>query len=91
MLLKKIKNRLFPDIKLKIKKIFMPGKIKFFKNNPFNPKKTFYGQNSEIFSFKSVQQKKILTIDTQIKNQKLLKKTVLYIKLLDNYGCFNEI
>ena len=91
VLLKKIKNRLFPDIKLKIEKTFKSGKITLFKENQFNPKKVSYGESVEIFSLKNLQKKKILTPNKQLKNRKLLKKAALYLKLLDNYGSFKKI
>ena len=88
VVLKKIKNRLFPDVKLKIEKTFGSVKIKYFKNNQFNPPKFSYGQSVGNFSHTNLQKTKILTEDLQVQNRKLLKKTVLYLKLLDNYGVF---
>ena len=90
IMLKKIKNHLFPDIKLKIEKTFSSNGMNLLKQNHFNPKRTHYTGHKKIMPFKNIQKIKILASNKQFKNQKWLKKTVLYLKLLDNYGQLNE-
>ena len=42
ILLKKIKNHLFPDVKIKIEQIVFDKKAKLLKNHTFSPKKVYY-------------------------------------------------
>ena len=42
ILLKKIKNHLFPDVKIKIEQVVFDKKAKFLKNHTFSPKKIYY-------------------------------------------------
>jgi ribosomal protein S10 len=88
LLLKKIKNCLFPDIRIKIEKFLSSNETQFFKSTRYSPKKTFY-YDTELFSFKRQKEKKLFTSNRHVKNEKLLKKTLLYLKLLDNYGHLN--
>ena len=87
IILKKIKNYLFPDIKIKIEQIISDKKIKSLKKNSFLPKKMYYYQETKTFLSKQIQKKKLLTLQKQIEKKKIiLKKTLQFLKILDNYG-----
>ena len=72
LLLKKIKNYLFPDIKMKIEKKNFPYRINLIQNMLLNPENTIY---SDPAFFKETTEHK-----------KLLRQTLVYLKILDNYG-----
>lgn len=75
LFLKKIKNQLFPDIK-----IILKGTYK--KKDKFYPKNViFYSPN-----FKKKNQKQFSIIST---NRNLFKKTISHLKTLDYYGKIN--
>ena len=72
LLLKKIKNRLFPDVKIKIEKKNFPYKKSFIQDILFNPENTLYGRTT--------------LFEETVEREKLLKQTLIYLKILDNYG-----
>jgi ribosomal protein S10 len=74
ILLKKIKNYLFPGIKIKIKKKNFSSGKNITQDIFFNPENTKY--HNAIFLKKT------------IKYQNLLKQTLIYLRILDNYGSF---
>ena len=87
IMLKKIKNQLFPDIKIKI-----TGE-NFLKNKQNPVKKIVLNPNNFTFNFinfNNIKQKlkfnKLKKNKIILKNQNLLKKTSSYLKLLNWYG-----
>jgi len=90
ILLKKIKNYLFPDIKIKIKKFFSSNKKNLIQNYFLTPKSII-----DYFTFKpqkiDIPKIYVYTKPLKIKNfvrfQVIhLKKTLTYLKILDTYG-----
>ena len=87
IILKKIKNYLFPDIKIKIEQTVCDKKIKSLKKNLFLPKKMYYYKETKTFLNKQIQTKKLLTLHKQVeKKKRILEKTLQFLKVLDNYG-----
>ena len=87
IILKKIKNYMFPDIKIKIEQTVFDKKTKTFKQNSFLPKKMYYYQETKPFLNKQKQKKKLLSLQEQIEKKKItLEKTLQFLKVLDNYG-----
>ena len=87
IILKKIKNHLFPDLKIKIEQTIFDKKAKHLKNNLFLPQTLYYYQKAETFSNKQKQKKKLLTFKKQPEKRKIiLKKTLHFLKILDHYG-----
>lgn len=89
ILLKKIKNHLFPDVKIKIEQTVFSNKTKPQIINQFLPKKIYYYSiNSKKKSIGTQKQKNQLLngynhLDTQ---KMLIQKTLHYLKMLDYYG-----
>ena len=79
ILLKKIKNQLFPDLNIKIKKK-LSKKENQIQNTLLNPNKIIYTNTN--FSFK--QQQNLITLSKNIKTQNILQNTLTYLKSLDN-------
>ena len=89
IILKKIKNHLFPDVKIKIEQTILNKKIKLLKNDFFTTKKIYYYQESNIFLNGQKQKRKLLTSNLKTDGKMLrLEKTVHFLKVLDNYGNF---
>ena len=87
IVLKKIKNYMFPDIKIKTEQIVFDKATKTFKQSSFLPKRIYYYQKTKIFLNKQKQTKKLLTLQKQIEKKKIvLEKTLQFLKVLDNYG-----
>jgi ribosomal protein S10 len=90
ILFKKIKNHLFPDIKIKIEQTVLSKNTKTLVKNQFLPKKIYYYNNStdtKNFKDKQKQKKRLLNWNTQSETAKrLLQKTLQYLKVLDSYG-----
>lgn len=87
ILLKKIRNNLFPDVKIKIEQIVFVKSTKPLIKNQFLPKKICYYNSTKTFTSKQKEKQKLLTSNKQIKEKQiLLKKTVQFLKVLDNYG-----
>ena len=92
IILKKIKNHLFPDIKIQIEQNISGKKLQFNKNKLFLPKTLYYFQETKTFFNKRNQKKSLLTINKQTKKKKvLLSKTLQFLKVLDNYGNYYKI
>ena len=87
IILKKIKNHLFPDIKIKINRTIFNKKTKLMTNNLFLPKNLYFYQNIKTLLVKQKQLKKLLIVNKQIKKKEIiLKKTLQFLKILDNFG-----
>jgi ribosomal protein S10 len=90
ILFKKIKNHLFPDIKIKIEQTVLLKNTKTLVKNQFLPKKIYYYNNStdtKTFKDKQKQKKRLLNWNTQSETAKrLLQRTLQYLKVLDSYG-----
>ena len=87
ILLKKIRNNLFPDVKIKIEQIVFVKNIKSLTKNQFLPKKNCYYNSTKTFSSKQKEKQKLLISNKHIKKKRiLLKKTLQLLKVLDNYG-----
>ena len=87
IILKKIKNHLFPDIKIKINQTIFNKKAKFLTNQLFLPKRSYYYQKTKILINQQKHKKKLLTFDKQLgEKKKLLGKTLQFLKILDNFG-----
>jgi ribosomal protein S10 len=84
VLLKKVRNHLFPGIKMQIEKKFAYKKNSVMKNALWNPCKI--PLKTKFFSFNQQKKKPQLTSTKCNKNTKLVKKTFTYIKNLDTYG-----
>jgi hypothetical protein len=84
ILLKKIKNHLFPDVQIKIEQNVCEKKAKLISTKLFSPKKTYYYSNEKTDTFLNTQ--KLLTFNMQRKP--ILKETLHFLKVLDNYGHF---
>jgi ribosomal protein S10 len=87
VLLKKIKNQLFPDIKIKINlEGSLKDRRKFINLFSLNPNNLTFN----IFKFNFINQRlefsKLKKEKTLLKNKNLLKKTSNYLKLLEWYG-----
>lgn len=70
IILKRIKNYMFPDIKIKTEQIVFDKKTKAFKQNSFLPKKMYYYQETKTFFNKQKQKKKLLTLQKRIEKKK---------------------
>ena len=87
IILKKIKNHLFPDLKIKIKQTIFGKKTKFVKNKGFLPQKLYYYQKTKTFVTKQKQKTKLLTLNQQDEKKIIiLKKTLQFLKVLEHYG-----
>lgn len=90
ILLKKIKNNLFPDVKIRVEQTVSAKRTKVLIKNQFLPKKVHYYSSAKTFLDKQKQKNKLLAFNNDIKNKKiLLNKTLQFIKILDHYGNFN--
>jgi len=89
ILLKKIKNQLFPEINIKINGNFSKKK-KIVENKLFNPSRVVVDSSIWNDTNRSQKHKKLkieATIPTTvIRKKNLLKKTLLYLQILDCYG-----
>lgn len=89
ILLKKIRNQLFPDVKIKIEQTVFSNPIKPKLINQFLPKKIYYYNiNSTKKSIgKQKQKNKLLNCYSYPDATKMLvQKTLHYLKVLDCYG-----
>ena len=87
IILKKIKNHLFPDIKIKINQTIFNKKTKFSQNKLFSPKNLYYYKDTNSTFNKQKNQKKFLASNKQVKEKRVtLKKTLQLLKILDNFG-----
>ena len=92
LLLKKIKNQLFPDVKIKIKSHFsiknteIHLKDKFINPNKFTFKILKFNFTKQVLSFKEL--KTYRKINNNL-NKNLLEKTVNSLKIFDYCGDFN--
>ena len=87
IILKKIKNNLFPDVKIKISQTILNKKTEYSRNKIFSPKKLYYYEGTNTTSNKQKNQKKFLAINKQVKKKRnTLKKTIQFLKILDNFG-----
>ena len=87
ILLKKIRNHLFPDIKIKIEQTVFTKPPKTLIKNKFLPKKVYYYKNSNTKTFLKKQKNHLLDFQDNTENKRLLlKKNLLFLKVLDNYG-----
>ena len=87
ILLKKIRNNLFPDVKIKIEQIVFIKNTKSLTEKQFLPKKTCYYNSTKTFSYKQKEKQKLLTSNRRIEKKVILiKKTLQFLKILDNYG-----
>ena len=86
ILLKKIRNHLFPDVKIKIEQTVFAKKTKTLIKNQFLPKKIYYYKNTKKF-LEAQKKKNLLAFNNNIENKNtLLKKTLQFLKVLDHYG-----
>ena len=87
ILLKKIKNQLFPDIKIKI---VVEGSVRnrrhFIKNMSLNPNTFTFNLSKLNFGNQQLNSKKLKDNNSRIKNESLLQKTSHYLELLSWYG-----
>lgn len=102
MVLKKIQNRLFPDIKLKITATVKPKYLNRLGNKLLNPKKFLLNTNNPHIQ-KFVKKKTTIISQTKISplkskicmkkffNTQLESQTVQYLKIWDYYGEINFI
>lgn len=87
ILLKKIKNQLFPDIKIKIEQKIDAKKAKTLIRSQFLPKKVYYYKSIQTFLKKQNEKNNLLVINNNTKNKKLLlSQTLKFLKVLDHYG-----
>lgn len=84
VLLKKIRNQLFPSVKIKINGKFSETR-KSLKKVLFNPTNTAFYVSTFVFS-KRMQKHKFLNFNTHTTNRNLLEKSLLYFNVLDCYG-----
>ena len=82
VVLKKIKNYLFPSIKIQINATFL-GKNKYFKELLFIPMSTIFYNYSCIFLKQKTKNK-----FSNLKSKNLLKKSLFYLNILSCYGEF---
>ena len=83
ILLKKIKNHLFPDLKIKINQTILNKKAKLTTNKLFTPKNLYFYHNTNTLFMT----KKLLTFNEQgIKKKVVLEKTLHFLKVLDKFG-----
>lgn len=89
IMLKKIRNHLFPDVKIKIEQTIFSKKTNLLLKNRFFPKKVhYYGTHNIINVLEKQKQKNhLLNLSSNKENKKiLLKKTLQFLKILDHYG-----
>jgi ribosomal protein S10 len=87
ILLKKIRNHLFPDVKIKIKQVIFTKTTKPQMKNQFSPKKVYYYSNAISFLENQKQKNYLLDFNNCTKGKKtLVKKILQFLKVLDNYG-----
>jgi ribosomal protein S10 len=85
ILLKKIKNHLFPGVKMKIERTVLSNQTQI--KNQFLPKKVYYYNNKESQIGKQKQKNNLLDFKNHTETKRvLLQKTLQYIKMLDHYG-----
>ncbi len=85
ILLKKIRNHLFPNVKIKIEQTIQVKKAKMSVKNHFLPKKIYYYKSTKNF-FKK-QKNSLLIFNNSRENKKiLLEKTLQYLQILDHFG-----
>ena len=83
ILLKKIKNHLFPDVKITISRTILNKKAKFSTNKLFSTRNLYFYQNTSTLFTK----KKLLAFNEHEKKKKVvLKKTLHFLKVLDKFG-----
>lgn len=87
ILLKKIKNQLFSDVKIEVS---LEGSVKnrshFFKKVSLNPNNFTFNLSKLNFIQQQIDFKKLKTTNTRIKDGDLLQKTSHYLKVLNWYG-----
>lgn len=89
ILLKKIRNHLFPDVKMKIEQTVFSNLYKTEIKNQFWPKKIYFynDKGAKTFIDKQKQKNNLLDFNNYPEAKKvLLQKTLQYIKVLDHYG-----
>lgn len=85
ILLKKIRNYLFPNVKIKIEQTIQVKKERVNIKNHFLPKKIFYYKSTTNVLKK--QKNSLLSFSHSKENKKiLLEKTLQYLKILDHFG-----
>lgn len=89
ILLKKIRNHLFPGIKIKIEQTVFTKKTKALSKNQFLPQKTYFYMSTNTFLEKQKPKNSLLTFSNDNKKKILLQKTLQFLKILDNYGNLN--
>ena len=91
ILLKKIRNHLFSDIKIKIEQIIPTNKIEALIKKELFPKRIYYYKSTKNFFYTQQKQRLFLTtFNNTFENKKtLLKKTLKFLKVLDLYGINN--
>lgn len=87
LMLKKIKNKLFPDIKIRIN---IEGSIEtkqdLIRTTSFNPNYFTFNLFQSKFIYQQWSNQELKKNRTNIKNKHLLQKTLSYLKLLRWYG-----
>ena len=92
ILLKKIRNHLFPDVKIKIEQTVIVKKVKIQIKNQLLPKKVLYYKGAKNLLEKQKLKKNLIFCSNNKKNSEvLLKKTLQFLKMLDHYGNINLI
>lgn len=90
ILLKKIKNHIFSDIKIKIKQTIFADKTKALIKKELFPKRIYYYKSTKNFFEKQRLKLFLTTFNNTFENKKtLLKKTLKFLKVLDLYGAHN--
>lgn len=92
ILLKKMRNHLFPGVKIKIEQVILLQKVRKQLKNQFLPTKIYYYKSTKNFLGNQKQEGNLLTYNENTQNKPLLmKKTLQFLKVLDNYGsCISE-
>lgn len=87
ILLKKIRNHIFPGIKIKIEQKIEFKKAQIAVKNQLLPKKIYYYKSTKTFIEKQNQKNNLLSWNSYEKNKKiLLNQTLQFFKVLDHYG-----
>ena len=90
ILLKKIKNHIFSDIKIKIEQTTLTNKTRAVIKKELVPKRIYYYKNAKNFFGKQKQKLFLTTFNNTFENKKtLLEKTLKFFKVLDLYGMHN--
>ena len=85
ILLKKIRNHLFPDVNIKQNIFVTQSELKLA--NQFTPKKIYYYKNMKSLIENQKSNSSLLTFNDNGKNKKLLlNKTLQFLKVLDHFG-----